>query len=164
MRMKKKIVFLGNNIFLEDKIALVVGEILRQELVKKGFEVEVIERSGVSLIDFFEETDLLIIVDSIYVSREDLYGEVFKIDLSEYRGSYVKSPHNLSIKDVIDILKTLDERYPEKILVIGIGIKDLYTLSDKLSDNLERKLNYISKKILEIIDDEIKTNNSLLQR
>ncbi|MCC6030783.1 MAG: hydrogenase maturation protease [Desulfurococcales archaeon] len=154
--MKKKIVFLGNNIFLEDKIALVVGEILRQELVKKGFEVEVIERSGVSLIDFFEETDLLIIVDSIYVSREDLYGEVFKIDLSEYRGSYVKSPHNLSIKDVIDILKTLDERYPEKILVIGIGIKDLYTLSDKLSDNLERKLNYISKKILEIIDDEIK--------
>jgi hydrogenase maturation protease len=156
MRMKKKIVFLGNNIFLEDKIALVVGEILRQELVKKGFEVEVIERSGVSLIDFFEETDLLIIVDSIYVSREDLYGEVFKIDLSEYRGSYVKSPHNLSIKDVIDILKTLDERYPEKILVIGIGIKDLYTLSDKLSDNLERKLNYISKKILEIIDDEIK--------
>jgi len=156
MRMKKKIVFLGNNIFLEDKIALVVGEILRQELVKKGFEVEVIERSGVSLIDFFEETDLLIIVDSIYVSREDLYGEVFKIDLSEYRGSYVKSPHSLSIKDVIDILKTLDERYPEKILVIGIGIKDLYTLSDKLSDNLERKLNYISKKILEIIDDEIK--------
>jgi len=156
MRMKKKIVFLGNNIFLEDKIALVVGEILRQELVKKGFEVEVIERSGVSLIDFFEETDLLIIVDSIYVSREDLYGEVFKIDLSEYRGSYVKSPHNLSIKDVIDILKTLDERYPEKILVIGIGIKDLHTLSDKLSDNLERKLNYISKKILEIIDDEIK--------
>jgi hydrogenase maturation protease len=156
MRMKKKIVFLGNNIFLEDKIALVVGEILRQELVKKGFEVEVIERSGVSLIDFFEETDLLIIVDSIYVSREDLYGEVFKIDLSKYRGSYVKSPHNLSIKDVIDILKTLDERYPEKILVIGIGIKDLYTLSDKLSDNLERKLNYISKKILEIIDDEIK--------
>jgi len=156
MIMKKKIVFLGNNIFLEDKIALVVGEILRQELVKKGFEVEVIERSGVSLIDFFEETDLLIIVDSIYVSREDLYGEVFKIDLSEYRGSYVKSPHNLSIKDVIDILKTLDERYPEKILVIGIGIKDLYTLSDKLSDNLERRLNYISKKILEIIDDEIK--------
>ena len=156
MRMKKKIVFLGNNIFLEDKIALVVGEILRQELVKKGFEVEVIERSGVSLIDFFEETDLLIIVDSIYVSREDLYGEVFKIDLSKYRGSYVKSPHNLSIKDVIDILKTLDERYPEKILVIGIGIKDLYTLSDKLSDNLERKLNYISKKILEIINDEIK--------
>jgi Ni,Fe-hydrogenase maturation factor len=57
---------------------------------------------------------------------------------------------------VIDILKTLDERYPEKILVIGIDIKDLYTLSDKLSDNLERKLNYISKKILEIIDDEIK--------
>jgi len=156
MRMKKKIVFLGNNIFLEDKIALVVGEILRQELVKKGFEVEVIERSGVSLIDFFEETDLLIIVDSIYVSREDLYGEVFKIDLSKYRGSYVKSPHNLSIKDVVDILKTLDERYPEKILVIGIGIKDLHTLSDKLSDNLERKLNYISKKILEIIDDEIK--------
>ena len=156
MRMKKKIVFLGNNIFLEDKIALVVGEILRQELVKKGFEVEVIERSGVSLIDFFEETDLLIIVDSIYVSREDLYGEVFKIDLSKYRGSYVKSPHNLSIKDVIDILKTLDERYPEKILVIGIGIKDLHTLSDKLSDNLERRLNYISKKILEIIDDEIK--------
>ncbi|NAZ14117.1 MAG: hypothetical protein GU359_08270 [Desulfurococcales archaeon] len=57
---------------------------------------------------------------------------------------------------MIDILKTLDERYPEKILVIGIDIKDLYTLSDKLSDNLERKLNYISKKILEIIDDEIK--------
>jgi hydrogenase maturation protease len=164
MRMKKKIVFLGNSIFLEDRIALVVGEILRQELVKKGFEVEVIERSGISLIDFFEETDLLIIVDSVYVSTEDLYGEVFKIDLSEYRGSYVKSPHNLSIKDVIDILKTLGERCPEKILVIGIGIKDLYTLSDKLSDNLERKLSYISKRILEIIDDEIKSNNSLLQR
>ena len=57
---------------------------------------------------------------------------------------------------MIDILKTLDERYPEKIIVIGIDIKDLYTLSDKLSDNLERKLNYIFKKILEIINDEIK--------
>lgn len=74
---------------------------------------------------------------------------------------FVESPHNLSIKDVIDILKTLDERYPEKIIVIGIDIKDLYTLSDKLSDNLERKLNYIFKKILEIINDEIKSNNSL---
>lgn len=151
--MSKKIVFLGNSLYLEDKIGLVVGELLREELASRGYEVEVSERIGISLLDLFleESYDEIIIVDSVYVDKEDLYGEVFVVDVEKLSSSSITYPHDLSIRDIIDLLRLQRNLGEKKILVIGIGIRDLYTLSNDLSEYLRNRISYIKNRVLELI-------------
>lgn len=160
--MNKKVVFLGNSLYLEDKIGLVVGELLREELVSRGYDVEVSERIGISLLDLFsEESDEIIVVDSVYVDKEDLYGEVFAIDIKKLSSSSIAYPHDLSIRDIIDLLNTQGVFGRKKIFVIGIGIRDLYTLSSDLSEYLRNRIDYIKNKVIALIDSFSEDPDSL---
>jgi Ni,Fe-hydrogenase maturation factor len=48
------IIFLGNAILSDDRITLTLGEMLKEKLESEGHQVEVLERTGFSLIDLRE--------------------------------------------------------------------------------------------------------------
>ncbi|MEM3662554.1 MAG: hydrogenase maturation protease [Sulfolobales archaeon] len=156
----RKILFLGNSIFLEDKIGLVIGSLLRGDLEKRGFEVEILERSWISLLDIISGVKELIIVDSIIVDNPDDIGRVHLIDPKDFYGSHVKAPHSLSLADVLRILEVYNLEPPEKIYVIGIGISDIQTLSEELSDTLKNKISEICSDVIKIIDSIYTSNSS----
>lgn len=152
--MHRKIIFLGNSLYLEDKISLVIGRLLQNKLSIADIEVEVTERINIGLLDILMDldhrADLIIIVDSVYVDRDDLYGEVFLIDPENMPSASIRAPHTISLKDLLDLVKILG-RGDIKFYLIGIGIRDLTTLSEDLSEYLKSKLDYIVNKVYELI-------------
>lgn len=154
----KKAIFLGNSIFFEDKIGIVVGRVLKEGLERKGFEVEILEKAWIQLLDVVSGVKELVIVDSIVVEREEDVGKVFIVDINSFRGSHVKAPHTLSLADVLSILRMYNLEVPEKILVIGIGIQDTLTLSEDLSDRLKDKIEEICSEIVGIVDSNLDRN------
>jgi hydrogenase maturation protease len=148
---KIRVIFLGNSLFLEDKIGLLVGERLRENLESLGLEVVITERIGINLLDLIIGVNLLIIVDSVYVDNDELWGEVLILSLNSYYGNSIKAPHTLSLRDLLDIAKIYNLGPPKEIIIIGIGIRDLVTLSSDLSEKLKKKLDYITNKVFDLI-------------
>ena len=148
------ILFLGNSIFRDDRIGLIVGERLRDKLIKLGCNVEVLEESGLTLIDVLAGWDKVIIVDSIKTGKHDV-GEVFKIDLDEFHRIKSISPHYTGLPETLELLKGLNLSPPKHIQVIGIEVFDPYTVDDKLSDVLACKVDDIVKAVYNIIIDSL---------
>ncbi|MEZ0289815.1 MAG: hypothetical protein ABWJ42_01840, partial [Sulfolobales archaeon] len=109
------------------------------------------ERSGIDLIDLVVDSEEVIIVDSMYVSDRDLYREVFEASLESFAGNPIKTPHTLSLRDLVEIARLNNLDLPKRIRVICIGISDVTTLSEELSEYLKKRLDYLKRKISEFI-------------
>ncbi len=137
------VLFLGNSIYAEDRIGLLVGEILKEKLQADGFEVEILESIGYTLIDYIVGKDFVIVVDSIIGE----YGEVTRIeDLKNLAIRSPKSPHFAGILEAIELMKALNLSVPNRILVLGIGVRNPYVIGD-LSPELFEKLEDIAKRV-----------------
>lgn len=152
--MKPLILFLGNPILKDDKIGLIVGERLREALVSEGCDVEVADKVGLNLIDYLEGRDKVVIVDSVAAPNRRI-GEVVELDVSDVRPPSVLSPHYVGLPEALRIMEALDLSPPRKLYVIGIGVSDVYSVSDELSEELKAKLEgvveSVYKKIKEVL-------------
>jgi len=75
---KLLVLFLGNPILADDKIGLVLGEMLKPMLESEGHEVEILEKTGFSLIDYLENRRAAVIVDSVKTGKHEV-GEIVTI-------------------------------------------------------------------------------------
>lgn len=147
---KPFILFIGNYLFKDDKISLIVGEKLKPLLEKEGFEVEVVDKSGLSLIDYIEGKNYVVIVDSI-VTSEHQVGEVVEVNLSEVERYSIWSPHYMNLPETLKIMKELAMHMPRELHIIGIEVIDVYTISEEISDELKKKLEEITSKVYGMI-------------
>lgn len=150
MQIIRKALFLGNPFFLEDKIALVIGEILKGILEEKGFHVIITSRASLGVIDYFIDADEVVVVDSLLASG-CARGEVTEVSLEDLKSSPVSGSHTLSLGDVITLATRMPGSRLKRVRVIGICISDNKTMSQKLPGDLEAKLDEIAKKVLELI-------------
>lgn len=150
---KPLILFIGNYLFKDDKISLIIGEKLKPTLEKEGFEIEVIDKSGLSLIDYIEGRDLVIIVDSIVTSKYQV-GEVVEVDLGEVERQSIWSPHYMNLPETLKTMKELGINIPRELYVIGIEVSDVYMVSEEISDELEKKLEEITGKVYDVIKNK----------
>ncbi|MCS7144658.1 MAG: hydrogenase maturation protease [Archaeoglobaceae archaeon] len=142
------ILFLGNPIYSDDRIGLILGERLKDRLEADGFEVKILERSGYTLIDHIAGHEFVFIVDSILGE----VGELILIEnLENLKTLFPRSPHYSGIAEAIELMKTLNLSPPEKLVVIGVGVKDPFTVSDKMSPELEEEVDSITEKLYHII-------------
>jgi len=145
------ILFLGNSIYAEDRIGLLVGEILKERLETGDLQVEILERIGYSLIEYIAGKDSVIIVDSIIGE----YGEVKLIeDLKSFAAFSPKSPHYAGLPEAIELMKALNLSIPERILVLGIGIRDPYAIGD-IPPELSAMLEEIAENVYAIIKNTL---------
>ncbi len=148
------ILFIGNSLFRDDRIGLIVGEKLKPILEHEGFHVEVLDKSGLSLIDYIEGRELVIIVDSIITSEHQV-GEVVDVDLNKLESCSVWSPHYMGLPETLRVMEELGIPKPEKLYVIGIEVVDVYTISEEISRELEERLDEISSRVYEMIKSKL---------
>jgi len=154
MSSKLLVLFIGNSLFKDDRIGLIVGEKLKPILEGEGFQVEVLDKSGLSLIDYIEGRELVIIVDSIITSEHQV-GEVINVDLDKLESYSVWSPHYMGVPETLKVMEELGIPKPEKLYVIGIEVTDVYTISEEISKELEERLDEISSKVYEMIKSKL---------
>jgi len=143
---KLLVLFLGNRILADDRIGLVLGEMLKPKLESEGHEVQVLEKTGFSLIDYLENQQEAVIVDSVKTGRYEV-GEIVTIkpeDLYQYAPF---TTHYVGIPEALKMMAQLELNPPEHVHILGIEVEDPYTVSEQMSPRLEEKLSRLSEEI-----------------
>jgi len=146
MTEKPLVLFLGNSIFADDKIGLVLGEKLKDLLESEGYRVEIVEKTGFSLIDYLENQEEVVIVDSIRTGKHEV-GEIVHVRLEDFTQFAPLTTHYVGIPEALELMRRLDLNPPEHLYVLGIEVEDPYTISEEMSDKLKEKLIELSRGI-----------------
>jgi len=157
MMNKPLIIFLGNSIMRDDRIGLEVGFRLRDELLSRGFDVEILEKGWLTLIDYMVDRDVVIIVDSI-ITGENPVGSLITLQVNDLKVHKSIFTHGIGLPETIELMKSLNFNYPKRVYIVAIEVKDFFTPSFELTRELRDKLNDISlsvlNKILDILSHE----------
>ncbi|MEN2975295.1 MAG: hydrogenase maturation protease [Candidatus Caldarchaeales archaeon] len=145
---KKKplIIFIGNPLFKDDKIGLMIGEKLRESLLNIGYDVEIADKTGLNLVDYLEGREEVVIVDSITASGYQI-GEIVELDIDSLSSYTIWSPHYIGVPEAFKIMEILELNPPKKLYILGIKVSDVYTISEELSEELQDKLDIIVEEI-----------------
>ena len=144
------VIFVGNRLYGDDKIAILVGEKLKNRLISLGIDVEIVERMGFALIDYILGREKVVIVDSVKSNKFPI-GEVFEIKYIDYDSYTPSSPHSIGLPEALKLLEELDLKKPKRVCIIGIEVKDPYKISESLSKELKEKFNEIVSRVFKEI-------------
>jgi hydrogenase maturation protease len=147
---KPLILFLGNSILADDRIGLIIGEMLKERLESEGKDVEVIEKIGYSLLDYVEGRESVIIVDSVITERHRI-GEIVSLTPADLQRFSPSSAHYAGLPELLSLMKELDLAPPLDFRVIGIEVEDPYAVSTKISRKLETEVNRIAEAVHRLI-------------
>lgn len=156
MKKKTLVLFLGNSLFSDDRIGLELGDRLKERLQKKGYEVEVTEKSGLTLLDHMEKSNEVIIVDSIRTMKHPV-GMVLTPSIEEFDTLSVFSPHYAGIPETLKILKALDLNPNCSIQIVAIEVEDPYTVSAELGEKLKGKVDELEQEVYKKITQLCRT-------
>ncbi|MBO8181857.1 MAG: hydrogenase maturation protease [Archaeoglobus sp.] len=153
----KRVLVLGiGNILLRDEgVGVRVAEELKNLDLPE--DVEVIDGGtlGLSLLNFFESYEKVVIIDAVKGGKKP--GTIYKFDLTEYLDN-ISYPFSLSSMHDIDFVYTMKQigrefyKLPEKMIVIGIEPEEVEA-GLELSDRLKKKIPEVVKLVLEEINE-----------
>jgi hydrogenase maturation protease len=144
---RKTAVFMGNSIFGDDRIGLLVGEALRPRLESKSFDVHVMERTGFALLDCLEGYDSAVVVDSIS-SQTSPVGKVKSFTVEDFSCVKPVTPHYSGVPEALRLMKDLGMEVPD-VSIIGINVRDPYTLSSDIDPDLDSRRDLICSEVYE---------------
>lgn len=142
---KRAAIFIGNSIFGDDRIGLIIGEILRSRLEGNGFDVHILERTGFALLDCLEGYDSAIVVDSI-CNRRSPVGKVTSFSVEDFRSVKPFTPHYSGVPEAVKLMQDLGMSVPE-VSIIGINVRNPYTLSWDVAGDLNSLRDTISAEV-----------------
>jgi hydrogenase maturation protease len=150
MNKKLLILFLGNPILADDRIGLVIGEMLKPRLESEGHEVRILEKTGFSLIDYFENREIAVIVDSIKTGRHRV-GEIVPVEPEDLQQYTPLTSHYVGIPEALKMMSELDLNPPKRVHILGIEVEDPYAISETMSRKLRERLTGLSEETHKII-------------
>jgi len=143
--MVKKVIAIGNRLMMDDAVAVMILEKVKNTLEDKGIEAIIGETDVEFCFSKLNEEDIFYIIDSTYYGNSP--GTVtYKIleDIKKIRGQS-RSIHSLGLMELAHMYKMDIKGYFIGIEIDNIGI------NFGLSHILEGQLEYISNKILKFI-------------
>lgn len=149
------ILFLGNPMFSDDRIGLILGEMLKERLKSEGHDVEILEKTGFSLIDYLENRDQAVIVDSVKTGRHKV-GEIVHMNLDDLEQDVPFTSHYVGVPEALKLMRQLDLNPPRNLHILAIEVEDPYTISENISKKLTDRLSEIAQEIHKRISSSIR--------
>lgn len=143
------VIFLGNLMMSDDKIGIILGGKLKGELEKRGLRVEILEKTGLELIDYLSGYEKAVIVDTTVTGRKA--GEITVYNLRKASFTPSPSPHASGVLDALFLMDVLGLKPPRECYLVGIEVEDPYTVSEDISPGLKRQIPELERKILNTI-------------
>jgi hydrogenase maturation protease len=143
-RTKILVLGLGNELYGDDGVGIHVVRrakpILEKDpsFIEKGCSLvfEECSLSGLALLDIITGYDVLVIVDTIKSDKPE-HGKIRILRGQDLRHVPGPSPHYVSIPQTIEIGRSLGLRVPSRIAVIAVEAKNMYTLGESLTREME---------------------------
>ena len=146
MEHPKAAIFIGNPIFGDDGIGIVLGQALEGRLRDAGYDVFVLERTGFTLLDYLEGYEEAVVVDS-FCDEAGLPGQVVRFTIDKFRSVKSMAPHFSGIPEAVTLMRAIGMKVP-RVTVVGVSVRDPYSLADHLSSDLAALEGSISERVL----------------
>lgn len=143
--MGKKVIAIGNKLMMDDAVAVLILEKLKNTLEDKGIETIIGETDVEFCFSKLNEQDTFYIMDSTYYGNAPGTVTFEKLDNIKKTGSRSRSIHSLGLIELVSIYKMHIKGY-----FIGIEIAKIDT-NVGLSHILQGEVEDISRKILAFI-------------
>ena len=145
--MNTLILGVGNPILTDDGVGIKIAR-----KIKEGNpDLEVIETSeaGIALLDLIIGYERLIIIDSIK-TEQGKPGELYKLELEDLKpGMNFSSSHGIGIATAFELGQRLGYRMPQSVSIYAIEIKDNLTFAEGCTKEVEERIPFIIKQIIE---------------
>jgi len=152
MRKKTLVMGIGSPIMCDDAIGLRV----LQEIDKKKLPlVETREActSGLDLIEIMLDYDRAIIVDAIMNSPHPV-GTIMILKPEDFSSTvHGVNPHEANIATTIELGRALEpDRMPHDIIFVAVEVRDVYTVSETMTPEVEEALPRVVETVLKAIE------------
>lgn len=145
--MKILVLGMGNDLYGDDGVGLHAVRRLKEERAagnggrENGDQVDFVEctLSGLALLDVVLGYDALVIIDTIAKSDPET-GRVRLLEETDMRDFPGPSPHYVSVPQTLAIGRQLGLFVPRTVKIIAVEAKDLYSLGEGLSEDMNRRL------------------------
>ena len=145
--MNTLIVGIGNPILTDDGVGIKIA----QKLKENNPELEVVETSeaGMALLELINGYDRLIIIDSIKTGQGKP-GELYKLGLKDLKPAMdFSSSHGVDIATAFELGQRLGFKMPKYISIYAVEIKDNSTFGEECTEEIEKRIPFIIKQIIE---------------
>ena len=145
--MKTLIMGIGNPILTDDGAGIKIAQRLKEE--NPNLEVMETSESGIALLEYVAGYDKLIIIDSIKTNKGKP-GELYKLKLEDLKYPMdFSSLHGVDIATAFKLGHRLGYKIPKYISIYGVEIKDNSTFGEKCTEEVEERIPFIAKQIVE---------------
>jgi hydrogenase maturation protease len=146
---KIKIIAVGNDLYGDDGIGkAVISELIQMPEMK---DIEMIDGNtdALGLIDHFENTGHVIIIDAAQMGEKPGTVKVFNKDNAKLNIKMDHlTVHGISLAETFDIAQTVD-KLPEKVTIIGVEPQNI-GITEKLSDTAKQSIPNIISHIINL--------------
>ena len=141
-----KIVFIGNPLGGDDGIGPYLYNELKDHPKLSNYDLLELGVIGFDLLSYIGDDDKLIIVDAVYSKRD--IGKVRIVEEKDLsKDLSVVSQHDFGIEQTATILRRYKPKL-EKINIIGVNVYKINAFTNKLSDEILRKIDEIKDKVI----------------
>ena len=138
---------IGNPILTDDGVGIKIAQKLKEE--KPDLEVIETSEAGIALLDLIAGYDKLIIIDSIK-TEQGKPGELYKLELKDLKPAMdFSSSHGIGIATAFELGERLGYKMPKPVSIYAIEIKDNSTFAEECTQEVEERIPFITRQIIE---------------
>jgi len=155
--MKTIILGVGNQILGDDGVGIhVVHELKKHINHHPDITIEEAITGGMNLLDLLLGYDKAIVVDAVKTETGE-NGEVKRIHLNDFSTMHSCNPHDVSLREAIEMAKKMGEtKIPHDIVIIGVLMKQIpCTFEEQLSKKIARAVPTAVDMILKEIKNDL---------
>ena len=145
--MKTLVLGLGNLLLADDGAGIKIA----QKIKEINPDIAVMEtcEAGITLLDYIEGYDKLVIIDSIKTEQGKV-GELYKLDLKDFKPAMDSSlSHGIDIATAFEVGEGMGYRMPQFVSIYAVEIKDNSTFAEECTQEVEERIPLITKQIIE---------------
>jgi hydrogenase maturation protease len=160
--MKIIVIGLGNPVLTDDAVGIRISELLENNLPQITFpentEVHITqnESGGWDILDLAVGFDVMILIDAL-LDKSLKPGEMRWYSDKVFTSIRLSGVHSMDVFSAVEYGKSLKLKVPEQILVLGVGVMDILTFSEKCTPAIEAVIETGKNEIIEKIQSIITT-------
>lgn len=142
---KTLVLGIGNPILSDDGVGILIARRLKE--ASPGLEVVETSEAGLSLLEYADGYDKLIVIDSIK-TKGGKPGTVYKLGLADIKKhTDIPSFHGVNIATAFELGKGLGYRLPGDVCLYAVEIKDNLTFAEECTPEVRQKVPQAVKQI-----------------
>lgn len=153
MKASRLLLGIGSPIVCDDGLGFRVVEEVRA-MGLPDLDVDQQSVSGLDLIEIMMDYKRVVVVDAI-VTGQYPAGTVMVLEPEDFKNTlHGTNPHEVNIHMAIELGRRLSpERMPRDIRFVAMEVKDVWTVSDALTEDVERAVPLAVRTVLELLGD-----------